>query len=1455
MSRTFLIRTPMKKTTPRLHTLSIFGGFALFFSALFHSSASAATYTVTKTADSGPGSLRQAVSDANATPADDTINFAIPASDPGCLDGVCTITLTTGELLVVEKATGGALTITHPNPEELRISGNNASRVLTNGGKLTLNGVTITGGKASESFGGGINHSGEAMTLTNSIVTGNTANIGGGILCGQTSMTISNSRVTGNVASGGAGFYTLRGNVVISNSVISDNTAVPPSPNSSSEGGGVTNNQGSVTIEDTTISGNSAVFGAGGVQNLAGVMTIRRSTISGNMVSNTNPAVFTAGGGIVSAQSGNQSASLTMINSTISGNKAGRGGGGLFNQGRSSVLLLNCTVTGNETVSTNTSFGGGGGISVTFETGSEVRSKNSLIAGNIAGNGNGPDLATNGGTGFITLGYNLIGNTSGTTITWAASDKINVAPQIGSLGANGGPTATHALEANSPAVNMGDNCVFAATCSDLGTVPVVSIDQRSAPRAGTAANPVDIGAYEFGAEPPNPIPIPVLWGAGRDLLSHEKPNNSNETNPVNAKVPQWKYGSRATAAGTALTLFTPAQHVNAASGLDGWIASGQATLGVNTKTTPIIFNTGSGDYLPLLPTQMYLSPGSANDFLVARFTAPATGVYRVMARWVDLDNHGGNGATAYVIKNGQELFSQSFESTVARTGRAWMRSRDLTLASGDTLDFVVGSNGEHTFDATAFNAAVRRIPQVLITLPAPSTEFTGAQDVTFNVELDDTQPGTKVRLTVDEAANVATDLSAPFSLTARLQPGYHKITAVATGADGAKAESPQIVVIVAPSAASQPARKGSAASEAAAASPPGLLFRSAGSGSWHNPSTWGSTLAPGRWDHVIIQPGHNVSLDFGIQVRHLTVNGRVGASSSATVQPSLDVYGTLHATGQIDHLDLYINGPAGKFLILGQSPILRSVNLINQSTCVITADSFNGENVVIENRGSIQAGPSQISQGPLQVPAVSFNQLGGLTTLGPNTILRAPGGATIGGGALQLAPGQMNPNGTGFVGLDGGTLIGLDSSTLIGNDGSTLLGPDGAPLIGNDGSTLIGNDGSTIQPARAGSAAAPAAGEILLTGGTISGIGDLRGAVLNQGAFIDPGTPLGRIFVDGNFTQSANGTLVLEVGGAGPSQFDQLQISGTANLGGRLVVRTLNDFVPQAGDIFNPLTYGAANGTFASVTSNAQVSFGPAGMSLQVNGANPPLPKALNIATRMRVETGANVLIAGFIVTGAQPKKVLIRGIGPSLPLSGALADPVLRVDGGAIVNDDWRSSQESEIIETTVPPSNDRESAIVATLSPGGHTAILEGKNGGTGVGLVEVYDLEPGTPIRLANISSRGFVRTGDDVMIGGFIVGGMYPAKLIIRAIGPSLAARGVTGALQDTTLELFDSNGNSIRNDNWRETQEAEVIASTVPPSDDRESAIVATFVPGNYTAIVRGRDDTIGVALVEGYLLE
>ena len=251
-------------------------------------------------------------------------------------------------------------------------------------------------------------------------------------------------------------------------------------------------------------------------------------------------------------------------------------------------------------------------------------------------------------------------------------------------------------------------------------------------------------------------------------------------------------------------------------------------------------------------------------------------------------------------------------------------------------------------------------------------------------------------------------------------------------------------------------------------------------------------------------------------------------------------------------------------------------------------------------------------------------------------------------------------------------------------------------------------------------------------------------------------------------------------------------------------------------------------------------------------------PVALaNIATRLRVQPGDNAMIGGFIITGMQPKTVIIRGIGPSMPVPGALADPIIYFYDatGALIatNDNWNDAPtRQQIIDSGLAPTNELESALWGIFSPGAYTVVVRGQGAATGVGLVEVYDLDRTVNSKLANISTRGLVQTGDNVMIGGFIVLGLDSQKVIVRAMGPSVP---LSGPLANPRLELHDGNGALFAaNDDWRSDQEAEISATGVAPSNDLESAIVRTLPPGNYTAIVGGVNDTTGIALVEVYAL-
>jgi glucose/arabinose dehydrogenase len=303
--------------------------------------------------------------------------------------------------------------------------------------------------------------------------------------------------------------------------------------------------------------------------------------------------------------------------------------------------------------------------------------------------------------------------------------------------------------------------------------------------------------------------------------------------------------------------------------------------------------------------------------------------------------------------------------------------------------------------------------------------------------------------------------------------------------------------------------------------------------------------------------------------------------------------------------------------------------------------------------------------------------------------------------------------------------------------------------------------------------------------------------------------------------------------------------------------------------LFDP-TAGTASGFATGIDTPVDLDVGPDGaLYYLARGSNGQVfrvatpAEALNISGRSRVGTGENVAISGFIVTGNAPKRVGVRAIGPSLAgfgVANPLTDPMvaLRRSDGSLVsaNDNWRDTQQTEIINAGIAPPNDLEAALIATLTAGNYTAIVLGKNGGTGVGLAEVYDLDPAADSRLANISTRAFVGTGTDVLIGGFITGNRVGAtRIAIRALGPSLGQFGITNPLPDPRLRLFDANGTSLAfNDNWQsDPNQAGLITSYgLAPPNTFESAIAISLPPGHYTAVVSGNNNQTGVALVEIY---
>jgi hypothetical protein len=291
-------------------------------------------------------------------------------------------------------------------------------------------------------------------------------------------------------------------------------------------------------------------------------------------------------------------------------------------------------------------------------------------------------------------------------------------------------------------------------------------------------------------------------------------------------------------------------------------------------------------------------------------------------------------------------------------------------------------------------------------------------------------------------------------------------------------------------------------------------------------------------------------------------------------------------------------------------------------------------------------------------------------------------------------------------------------------------------------------------------------------------------------------------------------------------------------------------------------TLPPGNYTLSVEVENSRLGTSSANFSFALDGPV-STPRARNLSTRLSIGTGNEVGIGGFIVTGSGPRRLLLRGIGPSLSQFGIQnfpADPILELLGpnGFIIgsNDNWRDTQETEIIATGRAPSNDLESAIVADFAPGAYTAIVAGNAEATGIGLLEIYDLSTNQDSGLANISTRGKVGTGGDIMIAGFILeGGGGADAVIVRGLGPSLAGLGIPNMLADPQLELRNSDGALVRsNNNWADdpAQASLISAAGLAPGNTLEAAIMENLSPGPYTALLSGTANGTGVALVEVY---
>jgi len=495
-------------------------------------------------------------------------------------------------------------------------------------------------------------------------------------------------------------------------------------------------------------------------------------------------------------------------------------------------------------------------------------------------------------------------------------------------------------------------------------------------------------------------------------------------------------------------------------------------------------------------------------------------------------------------------------------------------------------------------------------------------------------------------------------------------------------------------------------------------------------------------------------------------------------------------------------------------PLSSSVNITNST---ISANSAaQGGGIYVSGSTSTIFGPGRLTMSNSTISGNVAADGGGLYNGGSATITNSTisaNSASLGGGIKNQRTGFVdgvltvtNCTLTGNSAVDGGGICTLDNGG-VSNSRNTIIasntaanGPDVKGPLTSYGFNLIGNNSSaTISPAQGSDQ----------IGTSVSPIDPLLGPLQDNG---------------------------------GPTLTHALLLGSPALDKGHFFGSTAD----QRG--------------FGRPKDIPALANAPGGDGADIGALESAFASLANIATRLRVQTGDNAMIGGFIITGKAPKTVIVRGIGPSLPLPGVLADPFMEVHGPSgellATNDNWRdASTMQDIIDSGLAPTSDLEPALWGVINPGAYTVIVRGKNDATGIGLFEVYDLDQTADSNLGNISTRGFVGTGDNVMIGGTIIAGAVPARVLFRAIGPSLTNFGLPNALDNPILALYNANGGLIAaNYDWRDTQEAEIIATGLPPSNNLESAIVADLAPGPYTAIVRGTSNTTGVALVEVYNL-
>lgn len=1328
----------MRLSLRRFHLAGALYLLLLLFAAI--ATANAATITVTTTNDSGTGSLRQALADAQDN---DIIGF------DSALNGQA-ISLTSGELVINKH-----LTINGPGPGLLtvkRTSGSFRIFHITPAHTVTISGLTIRDGRGQ---GGGILNDHSTVTINNCVIRENFAVFDSDVSSGgiynngfgaSATMTIIDSFVNDNRAlRAGGGIFNEGGNGLVTLSLIGSTVDHNGASNSSvpigeGDGGGIYNSgQVNVMLSNSSVTNNfaGAIGGVGqpggsGGGIYGGTLTITNSTISGNS------GFFPGGGGIYGAQvtmtnsivSGNTVHGFkgsagpgggmwisggTITNSVISGNSAGSGGG----------LVGSATTVINSTISNNVAIQNGGGIS-----GSLVII-NCTISQNSASRGGG--IYGGGNIAHTTISDNSATEGGGIYVFEMLEIK-NTILEAGAMGANlfnnGGTIISHGYNLSSD-----DAGGYLTTSGDqVNTDPILGpLQNNGGPTLTYALLP---GSPAIDAGDPNFTPPPLYdqrdFGYLR-LYNNRVDIGSFEVQPVGTVSP--------TPTATATSTFTP---------------TATATFAPTASPTA---SDCPGHICTPTPTATATATAPPSPTPTPTPTPPPTLI-------VTNTNDNGPGSLRQALADAHDNDIIGFDPAL----------------NGQTISL---THGELVIDKN-----------VTLSGPGPTVLSISATKLSRIFHLTPGHIGNIIGLTIRDG----------FDQTTHQGGGILNDHATLNISNCSIVENGHI----------DP-------------------FRSSGGGGIYNDGSDGTAIL--------------TLSDSSITSNVATFGGGIYNDGEKNGSATLSLINTSINGNLAFYTDISSGGGAG-------GGILNALGNATLTNCTVSHNQTGvpqpfpaGDGGGISSTGSLTIVNSTINNNQAWLRGGGIDNYGALsltsTTLNDNSSLGAHdgqgwgyGGGIANQGSVNISNSTLTHNSTALSGggvYNNGTLA-IFNSTLNDNDATE----SGGGVYNFTGRTFeIGNT-------------------ILKTGNVGSNIFDNGGTVISRGYNLSNDDGGGFLSSDGD-------------------QINTEPLLGSLqNNGGPTFTHSLQPGSPaiNAGDPnFTPPPLYDQRGIGYDRIFDGRIDIGS--IELQPTPTPPPPTAQLaNISTRLRVETGDNIGIGGFIITGAGSLQVAIRGLGPSLGQQGIsdfLPDPIieLRDNSGSLIfsNDNWQDdptgSQVKQLIALGLAPNDPAESALVTTLTPGAYTVAVAGKNGGTGVALAELYNVDHTVPpgnIKLANISTRGLVQTGENVMIGGFILTGASSenGQIIVRGIGPSLTPFGIPNVLADPTLELRDNNGALlVANDNWQDDplMAAQLTAHGLAPPNPNESGIYISLSPSLYTAILAGKNGGVGVGLVEIYNLQ